>query len=184
MITAAQLRAMSRAELASLLRSGHPIDASALDDTEYRGVSLGLPAIIEKLTWKTFKKVFHRDPKSGLLRGWNVRIRQDLPAERYEPMMRNDKPLTFGHYEVVSARAGQVPKGCDRGLLIHYGLGNNGRFDPTSRLRDPIVAVNQGDAGLLLGWSYLELGVARIPTPSFFSLERDTKLTHRVPQAA
>ncbi|RLB64229.1 MAG: hypothetical protein DRI90_05055, partial [Deltaproteobacteria bacterium] len=60
-----------------LLTSGHSIDPRQLDDVEYRGISLGLPAIVEKLTWKKFKKVFHRDPATGVLRGWNVRMEQN-----------------------------------------------------------------------------------------------------------
>ena len=42
-----------------------------------RGTSLGLPALVEKLTWKTFQKTFYRDPRTGRLLGWNVRLEQD-----------------------------------------------------------------------------------------------------------
>ena len=45
-------------------------------------------------------------------------------------------------------------------------------------MRDPLVAVNEGDPSLLLGWSYLQLPWLRIPTPSYFTLQRLQPLTH------
>ena len=42
-LKAAQLRAMSPRQLRALLRRCHPVDLAQLDDTEYRGLSLGLP---------------------------------------------------------------------------------------------------------------------------------------------
>ena len=41
-----------------------------------------------------------------------------------------------------------------------------------------IVALVEGSADLLLGWSYVDLGGGLLGTPSFFSLERDGPLTH------
>jgi hypothetical protein len=70
-----------------------------------------------------------------------------------------------------------VPAGADQGLLIHYGLGGNGRLDGIGLLRDPIVALIPGSVERLLGWSYLDLGFA-LPTPSYFLLERLGPLDH------
>jgi hypothetical protein len=151
---AADLLNLDRSALMDLLRSGHPIDPRALDDTEYHGVSLGLPSVVERLTWKTFKKTFHRDPSTGLLRGWNVHVASGK---------------TWGHYQVVAPRHRKM---CDRGLLIDYGR---------ARLRDPIVALHQDDVTLLLGWTYLDLGITQVGTPSFFSLTRGAPLAHVVP---
>jgi hypothetical protein len=167
--------------LLAALDAGHPIDPRALDDTEYRGVSLGLPSAIEKLSWKTFKKVFHRDPDTGVLRGWNVRVEQtgDLYGD-YAPKTRGGAPRTFGHYHVVTPEGHRVPHGA-QGLLIHYGLASrNARLDPVRRVRDPLVALEPGSAKLLLGWSYLDLGVSTVGTPSFFALLRDVPLRHVV----
>jgi hypothetical protein len=180
--SARDLAAMSRRELMDVLRAGHPIDPHDLDDTEYKGVSLGLPAFVERLTWKTFKKVFHRDAGTGHLRGWNVRIEQNNP-DAYTPKLTNGQPITFGHYRVVPLEGYRMPQPCDHGLMLDYGLGGNAPWDFISRVRDPIVAVNPGDSRLLLGWSYLDLGALRFGTPSFFSLERDIPLTHRVDPA-
>lgn len=179
-MTLDDLLALDRQGLGRALAAGHDIDPRALDDMEYRGVSLGLPGFVERLTWKTFQKVFHRDPETSRLRGWNVRIEQrglDAPSV---PLEKNGRPVTFGHYEVVGAPGAASPIRCDHGLLIDYGRGGNGRLDPTSRLRDPIVAVNAGSAALLLGWTYVDLGVKTVGTPSFFALTRERPLTHRV----
>ncbi len=101
MITRDELISMPRHALMGVLRDGYPIDPAALDDTEYRGISLGLPAFLERLTWKTFQKTFHRDPETGHLRGWNVRIEQrGLDAESV-PLVKRGAPFTFGHYRVV-----------------------------------------------------------------------------------
>lgn len=162
------------------LRAGHPIEQGALDDTEYRGVSLGLPAFVERLTWKTFQKVFHRDPATGRLRGWNVRVEQRGLDAQSVPLRRRGEPVTFGHYEVVPLDPARAPKGLATGLLLDYGLGGGARLAPVGLVRDPVVAVNLGSAGLLLGWTWIELGSLQIGTPSFFLLERERALTHRV----
>jgi len=160
-----QVLALDRAGLAAALAGGSAIEESSLDDSQYRGISLGLPHLIEALTWKTFRKTFHRDRTSGRLRGWNVRLAQtgiDGPSVAL---------ATFGHYGVVGL--GATPRPCGPGLLIDYSAGTRG---PMGRLRDPIVAVNRGSVELLLGWSYLELGVWQVPTPSYFLLVREGPL--------
>jgi hypothetical protein len=178
------LHRLSVDELREQLEAGHPIDPSALDDTEYRGTSLGLPAWMERLTWKKFRKTFHRDPSTGVLRGWNVRLVQNGRSAPDEPMRKKGELFTFGHYEVVPCTGYAMPSWrgrtvwAHRGLMLDYGRGGN----PPGMLpllRDPLVAVRAGDVSLLLGWSYLDLGVARVGTPSFFTLELAGPLTHR-----
>lgn len=159
---------MSQRELRERLRHGHPIDPTTLDDTEYRGLSLGLPSFVVKLTWLTFRKTFHRDPKTGKLRGWNVRMKQTGLDGPREPMTVDGSPKCFGFYDVIDGRGHAMPIPCQQGLLIDYGR---------SGTRDPLVAVNEGSSELLLGWTYLDLGVARIGTPSFFVLEREGPLS-------
>ncbi len=164
---------LDRAALMKLLRAGHAIDPAALDGHAYRGVSLGLPGLVERLTWKTFQKTFYRDPATGHLRGWNVRVEQrglDAPSVA---RTRHGVPVTFGHYRVIAPSEVRAPAGCDRGLVIHYGLGANAALDPINRVRDPLVALNPGDASLLLGWSYADVLGVLVPTPSFFVLERE-----------
>lgn len=157
--------ALDRAGLAALLAHGHAIDPAALDDSQYRGISLGLPPLVEALTWKTFRKTFHRDPATGRLRGWNVRLAQtglDGPAR---------PGRAFGHYEVTAL--GPTPRPCGPGLLLDYRAGSRG---PLGRLRDPLVAIHAGSVELLLGWSYLQVGRRQLATPSYFLLVREGRL--------
>lgn len=175
MLTAAEVRRMPRSELEALLGSGHAIRASEVAGAAYRGVSLGLPRLVERLTWTTFQKAFVRDEQLGCIRGWNVRLEQRGVDARSVPRQRHGAPWTFGHFRVSDAPA-RVPAGC-RGLLLDYGAFAS-RLDPMARLRDPVVAVNEGSADLLLGWSYLELGDRIVPTPSFFTLEREEPVAY------
>ena len=99
-MTVESLMGASRAALRRRLEAGHAIDPTALDDTLYRGVSLGLPRLVEKMTWKTFFKAFHRDP-AGHLRGWNVRAEQHGVEGPWVPRMRGDTPRCFGHFRVL-----------------------------------------------------------------------------------
>jgi hypothetical protein len=172
-----ELLGMGRAQLARVLAQGHTIDAEALADSEYRGISLGLPRWMERLTWKTFQKTFHRDAKTGELRGWNVRVQQrglDAPSTA---LVRDGARFTFGHYRVV-ALPPRTPRGLTAGLLIDYSP-DGGLL---SRMRDPIVSLDEGSVERLLGWSYVDLGFARVPTPSYFLLEREGPLSHVAPR--
>lgn len=170
------LRGLSRR-----LRAGHPVDPSALDDSEYRGVSLGLPRFVERLTWKTFQKTFHRDPATGALRGWNVRVEQRGVDARSVPLTKGGEPVTVWHYVVIDPAGQHVPRGCDRGLLLHYGLGRNPPREGVDRVRDPLVALVPGSVELLLGWTYLRVAGMNLPSPSFFLLEREGPLSRVVP---
>lgn len=171
---------LSPGELRGELSRGYAIDAAALDDQEFKGTSLGLPGVVEKLTWKKFMKTFHRDPVSSVLRGWNVRIQQTpLEDDRWDPMLKAGEVFSFGHYHVVPLDGYQVPgPALSAGLMIDYGLGGNKALDVTRRLRDPLVAIERGSTELLLGWSYLDLGWKQVATPSFFTLERYRPLSH------
>jgi hypothetical protein len=170
---------LNQKQLTERLVNGYAIDPAALDDTEYKGISLGLPGFIDKLAWKSFKKVFHRDPDTGILRGWNIRIQQTGLYGAYLPQEKNGKPVTWGHYHVVSNADRPCAKPSAQGLLLDYGLGGNPWYDVTTRaIRDPLVALEKDSADFLLGWSYLQFGGLRISTPSFFLLVRDGPLTH------
>jgi hypothetical protein len=172
------LHRLDRDDLAQVMRTGHPVDPAALDDTVYRGTSLGLGRLIERLTWRTFAKTFHRDPETGRLRGWNVRCEQQGDADPLVYLQKRGAPFTFGHYRVVPLRDEGTGRGLPGGLLLDYGGAGNARLDPASRARDPVVAVNPGDPSLLLGWMYMDLGVAFPRTPSFFTLQRERALDH------
>ena len=179
MITANELLTLSRPELMNVLQTGHPIDPAQIEDQQYKGISLGLHPLVERLTWKKFGKTFYRDPRSGVLRGWNVRMMQNELEGPWQPRLRRGEPVTFGHYHVDESEP-KEPYDC--GLTIDYSRGGRSR-GAMSRVRDPIVAVNAGSADLLLGWSYVDLCFRRVGTPSFFSLEREGPLSYTPPQA-
>lgn len=169
------LLAMSPRALGAALRAGHPVELTELEDSVYRGTSLGIPAWVEKLAWKTFVKTFHRD--GDVLRGWNVQLVQTgLDGDLIYKTRRDGAPKSFGHFQVVDA--GPNPHGGHAGPLIHYGLGRNALLDPIGRLRDPIVALEPGSVDRLLGWSWVDVGLP-VWTPSYFLLEREGDLDHR-----
>lgn len=176
-MTPDQLIDADKRTLRALLASGHPIDADALAGWQYRGTSLGMPGFVDRLAWKTFVKAFHRDPGASQVRGWNVRIRQTGLLGPIEPMLRNGKPFVFGFFRVELPGGYAVPDGADRGLILDYGQAGNPAFDPVNRVRDPLVALEPGNADVLLGWTYLDLGIVRVPTPSYFLLERVSPVT-------
>lgn len=164
MITRAELLRASRRELRALLESGHPVDPADLADTVYRGISLGLPAWVERLSWKKFAKAFHRDPRTGALRGWNIRIEQDGLDAPWRVRTRGGRTWTFGHFAVVREH---------ERLVLDYGAGGALAM---RAVRDPLVALEAGSARVLLGRSDVALGPARLPTPSYFVLEREGPL--------
>ena len=158
----------SNAELARALATGRRFDPATLAGWTYHGTSLGLPAWIERLTWKTFAKAFVREPDNRL-RGWNVRCEQATPPT-WRARTRAGVPVTFGHFEVV-----RDPR--TNNVLLDYGKGGNGALDPVSAVRDPLVALDErGD--FLLGQSLLAIAGRRISTPSYFLLQRGTPVVH------
>lgn len=176
------LLAASRKELRARIASGHPVDPAALEGWAYRGVSLGLPRVVERLSWKTFQKTFYRDPVSGRLLGWNVRLHQDGVGAPSRPLLERGVPVTTWHYEVVPPGDLRTPRGFDRGLVIDYSRGANPCFDPIGFSKDPLVALEPGNADVLLGVTWVALGPVRLETPTYFLLEREHRLEH-VPEA-
>jgi hypothetical protein len=177
------LRRAKPAELRARIIEGHPVDPAALAGWAYRGTSLGLPRVVERLTWKTFQKTFYRHPGSERLLGWNVRLEQDGVDAPSRPKLRRGVPVTTWHYEVVRPEGVRMPRGFDRGLIIDYGRGNNPALETIRFSKDPLVAVEPGNADLLLGVTYVALGPLCVETPTYFLLEREHPVQH-VPEAA
>ncbi len=172
MVTARELRDASRHDLREQILHGHPVDPAALEGWAYRGTSLGLPDLAVKATWKTFQKTFWREPSSGRLLGWNVRLEQDGMDAPSRPKRRGGRPVTEWNYEVVPATGIPMPRGFDRGLVIDYGRAANPP-GPVRITKDPLVALAPGNADELLGVSYLVIGGRCIETPTYFTLERE-----------
>ncbi len=91
--------------------------------------------------------------------------------------MKNGLPVTQWFYGVVSAADFKTPLSTSQGLMIDKSLGEPW-YDFQSRMLDSLVAVNMGRTDLLLGYTYVNLGIMNLNTPTFFTLERLNKLTH------
>jgi hypothetical protein len=161
-LSAADVRAMSRADLATILASGDPVDPDALAGATYRGVSLGLPRVVEKLSWKTFAKAFARDDRTGAVHGWNLAVEQDPDLDA---PIRPRARAPYGPFAVIRDAAD--------GTILDYGA-RHPRHHPLSRVRDRLVTVNHGSHDLLLGRIDITLAGRHIPTPSWFTLARES----------
>jgi hypothetical protein len=170
-----QILALNKKELRSLLTTSHPLNPEDLAGYVYKGTSVGMPGWVDKALWKTFAKTFYKDPETGQIRGWNIKLKQGkLGDNKIEPLKTwSGKPKTFGHFHVISAADYKtMPLPCHHGLMLDYGLGANSRLDPSRLIRDPLLAIQPGNSDFLIGWSYVALGSRPIGTPSFFVLER------------
>ncbi len=154
-----ELRQLPTTELARLLRVLPSFDARLLGGATYRGISLGLPALVERMLWRKFAKHFDR---SGA--GFNLRIMQNDLTQPWVPQRQhNGRVRSFGPFR-VTAHA--------RGIELDYSIAN----PFMRRLRDPLVAIDTR-ADLLVGCSQVALGRRRLATPSYFVLQRDCELT-------
>lgn len=161
MLTAKDIARLPRDGLEALLAGGHPVTPDDLAGHAYFGVSLGLPALVERLTWKVFAKAFFH--AGGAVAGCNVRLEQHGVEGPLVP--RRDargEPETFGPF-VVRPSA--------RGVLLDYGA-SAPSWSPLARLRDPLVAVNAGSTDLLVGTTRVAVPWGEARTPSYFTLER------------
>ena len=113
------LCALSRSELQQRFDAGDAIVPESIEGFRYRGVSLGLPAWVERLSWKKFAKTFYRD-EHGHTRGWNIRIEQDSFDLPWRARIKKGKEWSFGPFQLAA-----VPGSCGDAfgdfLLEHQG---------------------------------------------------------------
>lgn len=170
-LKASDVWGMSATERLACLRGGRAVAPERLAGADYRGVSLGLPRLAERLTWKTFRKSFRRDA-DGAVSGLNVRLEQtgveSAPVPRRD---RRGEVVSFGPFAVVPLPAGGTPFGCEAGVVFDYGA-RHPAWHPLGLTRDVVVALDP-DHTLLLGALYVEVGGLGLRTPSFFTLERE-----------
>lgn len=180
---ARRLRNASHAELRARIVAGHPVDPTSIAGWAYRGTSLGLPKVVEALTWKTFQKTFHRDPATGRLLGWNVRLEQDGVDAPSRPKRVDGKPVCVWHYEVIEPRGVPMPRGFDRGLIIDYGRsGRNAPWESVNWTKDPLVSLEAGSSDFLIGVSYAVVLGRCVETPTYFTLEREHRIDYVPPE--
>ena len=169
MNSAAEMTKLSRSQLHHLMLQGHPIDPRELAGWAYHGVSLGLPRWLERVTWKTFTKAFVYD--AGYVRGWNIKMKQTGEAGPRIPITKNREPKVFGAFDVQAKDRHELRNEFPEALVLNYGTPKNSDFGLRT-LRDPLVAIKEGDSTLLLGCSWLRVSGRNFPTPSYFTLER------------
>lgn len=169
----AELARRSPSELEELMRDGRPIALESLHDAMWHGYSLAMPSVLFKL-FGLFGKTFVHDAGRGVVRGWNVRMRQGTD---WTPATVRGRVVTYGHYHAVAEPPGPLADRYPNAFLIDYGRGGNHRWDPLARVRDWMVAL---DDELLLGRMYLALAGRDVPTPSYFALARGEGVDHVV----
>lgn len=169
---------MDSEALWAIMAKAEPLDLDALADTTYTGIDLSMPELFHKLAWKSFRKTFHRDPRTGVLRGWNVRVKQtgwDKPPEPMRDLFGRQK--TFGHYEVRSAAGLAFPRGWKGAHYLDYREAGNKLLDwPARAGYCPLVSVNAGSSELLLGWEVFNVHGVQVPIPDFWLLVREGPL--------
>lgn len=181
-LTLADLLAMDRHQLHAVIARAYPLDLGALEEKQYQGVDLSLPPFINRILWKTFRKTFHRDPQTGVLRGWNYRMEQTGIDGARVPKKRNGRNWTFAHYEVRSAAGLRFPRGWKGAHYLDYGVPGNPFGENLGYT--PLVAVNEGSMDLLLGWEIFKLGPLFIPLPDYWALRLEGPLEEVVPSPA
>ena len=180
-LTLDDLLSMDAEALHAIVARAHPLDLDALAGHRYLGVDLSLPAWMNRVLWKTFEKTFHRDPTSGVVRGWNVRLEQRGVGGPMVPMTdRSGRPKTFGHYHVRSAEGHRFPRGWTGPHFLDYGVAGNPLFDVARFGYTPLVAVNEGSMELLLGWEVFRIGSIFVPLRDYWALRLAGPLEHVV----
>lgn len=177
-ITLADLNAMKQSQLMEIVMQGNPLPLEQIANHSYTGVDLSMPALFHKLAWKTFRKTFYRDPMTGVIRGWNVKVEQtgwDTPPEPKRD--KEGRPISFGHYEVREAAGLKFPRGWQGGHYLDYRDAGNRFFDVPARMGYcPLVAVNEGSGELLLGWEIFNVAGLQVPLRDFWALKREGPL--------
>jgi hypothetical protein len=157
------------AGLEQIFLRGTTPDLAGLAGWEFRG--LNSPHHFKYLGIKKFVKGFWRDG-DGATWGYNYPVEQNAIDGGWfgKPSVAN--PKRFGFYRVEPVDPTARDNKYLHALLLDYGKGRNPRLDPSAGLRDYLVQVDAGDPDLLLGKAYFALGPLRLPTYSFFILER------------
>ncbi|TNF26097.1 MAG: hypothetical protein EP329_21755 [Deltaproteobacteria bacterium] len=165
---------MSPYELEHLMKSGQAVAPEALAGWTYRGTGLAMPRLVARVFLK-FAKVFHQDPGSRVVRGWNIRIRQDGLDAPWTPATVAGHRIVFGHFQLVEGPTRPPCHAYPSALLLDYARGER-PWSPLAIIRDHVVALSPDDPSVLLGRMHFALMGRCVPTPSYFLLERHLPL--------
>lgn len=157
------------AGLEEIFVRGTTPDLAGLAGWEFRG--LNSPSYFKLLGIKKFVKGFWRD-EAGVTWGYNYPVEQNPIDSGWFGLPSVVAPKRFGFYRVEPVDATSRDNKYLHALLLDYGRGDNPKLDASAGLRDYLVQVDPGSPDLLLGKAYYALGPVRVPTASFFILER------------
>ena len=163
------LARLSPAELERAFVRGVTPDSEALVGWEFRGHNT--PPWFRLLGIQKFVKGFYTDGDGGVW-GYNSPVVQDGVDRPWRIKPSDEHPRRFGFYTVRPVDAAAKDNLYLHALLLDYGQGHNPPFDPSAGLRDYLVQVDRDDPDLMLGKAYYALGPLRVPTFSFFVLDR------------
>lgn len=163
------LDGLSLAELEQVFVRGVTPDLASLAGWEFRG--LNTPSYMRFLGIRKFVKGFWRD-LAGATWGYNYPVEQNAVDGGWYGLPSVVAPRRFGFYSVAPVDPTATDNKYLHALLLDYGRGDNPRLDASAGLRDYLVQVDADDPDVLLGKAYYALGPLRVPTASFFILER------------
>ncbi len=149
---------ITKQDLSTVFQQAKNFSPESLIGKRFDGISLGLPKIIENLTWIKFGKVFSKS--NNCIWGWNVKMKQNALDAPWQMKPETD----WGYFNVYP---GRVPKTNDPGIVLDYRHPKNSLINPARRTYDVIKEVQPG---LLLGRMWLSTPLTYIPTPSYFAL--------------
>lgn len=170
--TVLALEKLALAELENVFQRGSTPALSSIAGWEWRG--LNTPPWFRLLGIKKFIKGFYKDER-GQVWGYNCPVEQNATTGPWVAKPDDANPKRFGFYTVSPVDATARDNRYLHALLLDYGKGRNPRFDASAGLRDYLVQVDPNDPDVLLGKAYYAAGPLRLPTYSFFILERHRK---------
>jgi len=163
-----QLEKMSLDELERVFLDGTTPDLDQLAGWEFRG--LNSPTWFRLLGIKKFIKGFYR--RDGGVYGYNCPVVQNKIDAEWIARPDDENPKRFGFYKVEPVDPTARDNAYLHSVLLDYGKGDNPKLDPSRGLRDYLVQVDADNPDIYLGKAYFAAGPLRLPTFSFFILER------------
>ena len=159
-------------ELELVFQRGSMPALSSITGWEFRG--LNTPPWFRLFGIKKFMKGFFKG-EDGQVYGYNCPVEQNGLRDPWIAKPDDANPKRFGFYTVSPVDPTARDNRYLHALLLDYGKGKNPRFDASAGLRDYLVQVEPNDPNILLGKAYYAAGPLRVPTYSFFILERHRK---------
>lgn len=161
--------------LETLLNAGTAPEGERLSGWRFLGLNKGFGAgLIGRR--KFIKQMFFTGTgQVKILAGNNIVVRQNGVRNPYVISLANGIPRTEGAYIIEAAAAHPRWHHYPNAALLDYGRGGNPWYDPAHLLRDYLVQPFAGDADLLLGKAYFQLGPLNIFS-NFFVLQRAVEI--------